>query len=137
MKTKLRSIFILLLAVSLASMAMTAEAQETEPETAFSGSNYLYIQEFEIATGTVINEAIAEAQEWARSYRETGEYKSVRLFLHHVGPRLALYLFLEPKSWQAIVDGEDKFFAANPELLDEPIAWGTHSDNLLTEIAAE
>ena len=69
--------------------------------------------------------------------RATGEYKSVRLFIHNTGPRLALYILGEPKSWQAIEDGEAKFFAANPELLEQPITWATHSDNLLAEIAVE
>lgn len=112
-------------------------AQDDTGEEAISGSNYLYIEEFELAPGAVTNEAIAEAQDWVKGYRATGEYKSVRLFIHNTGPRFALYMLLEQKSWQAIEDGQAKFFAANPELMDRSFNWGVHSDNLLGEIPVE
>ena len=46
-------------------------------------------------------------------------------------------MLLEPKSWQAIEDGQNKFFEANPDLMDRPFNWGVHSDNLLGEIPVE
>jgi hypothetical protein len=97
----------------------------------------LYIEEFTFAPGAVLNEAVAEMQEWVKDYRETGEYKSVRLFFHHTGPSLSVYILLEPKSWQSIQDGQNKFFEANPELMDTPFNWAGHSDILLTEIPVE
>jgi len=112
-------------------------AQEDTAEESMSSSNYLYIEEFELAPGVIPNDAIAEAKEWVRGYRETGEYKSVRLFIHNTGPRFALYMLLEPKSWQAIQDGQNKFFEANPDVMDRPFNWGVHSDNLLGEISVE
>jgi hypothetical protein len=112
-------------------------AQDDAAEAGISGSNYLYIEEFELAPGAIPNEAIAEAQGWVRAYRGTGEYNSVRLFIHNTGPRFAIYLLLEPKSWQAIEDGQAKFFEANAETMDQPFNWGAHSDNLLGEIHVE
>jgi len=112
-------------------------AQDDLVESSFESQNLLYIEEFTFAPGSVMNEAVAEMQEWVKGYRETGEYKSVRLFFHHTGPNLAVYLLLEPKSWQSIQDGQNKFFDANPELMDKPFNWAGHSDNLLTEIPVE
>lgn len=112
-------------------------AQEKKQEVAIVGQNYLYIEEMEIAAGRVPNEAIAEAQGWVKAMRETGEFKSVRLFIHNTGPRFALYIFTEPKSWQAIETGFEKFFAAQPGIMEKPFNWGAHSDNLLSEIPVQ
>ena len=109
-----------------------AVAQETS--SPFTGEQYLYIEEFEIATGTVPNDAIAELSGWVTGLRETGEFKSVRLYIHNTGPRFALYLLLEPKNWQSIETGFEKFHAANPEFMSKPYTFGMHSDNLLNEI---
>jgi hypothetical protein len=46
-------------------------AQEKKQEVAIVGQNYLYIEEIEIAAGRIPNEAIAEAQGWVKSMRET------------------------------------------------------------------
>jgi len=128
---------LLLISIATFASSSTVAAQEDLVEDAFASANLLYIEEFELAAGAAMNEAVAEMQEWVKGYRETGEYKSVRLFFHHTGPKLAVYILLEPKSWQAIQDGQNKFFEANPELMDNPFNWSGHSDNLLTEIAVE
>ncbi len=107
-------------------------AQQETP--AVIGENYLYIEELEIAPGTVPNEAIAELSDWVRARRGTGEYKSVRLYIHNTGPRFALYILMEPNSWQAIETGAEKWFEAMPDIMDQPFVWGKHSDNLLAEI---
>jgi hypothetical protein len=109
-------------------------AQEKKQEVTIVGQNYLYIDEMEIAPGRVPNEAIAEAQGWVKAMRETGEFKSVRLFIHNTGPRFALYILIEPKSWQALETGFEKYFAAQPGIWDKPFNWGAHSDNLLSEV---
>ena len=127
-----------LIAMAVALMGSSSiTAQEDLIEESFAADNLLYLEEFELAPGVIPNEAIAEALGWARTYRATGEYKSVRLFVHHTGPSFALYLMLEPKSWQAIQDGQNKFFEANAEMMDTPFNWATHSDNLLSEIPVE
>ena len=123
----------LLLVLSFAGSSWSI-AQDDLIEDSFEAANLLYIESFELAPGAVPNEAIAQAQGWAKSYRATGEYKSVRLFVHHTGPNFALYLMLEPKSWQAIQDGQNKFFEARSEEMDKPFNWANHSDNLLSEI---
>ena len=128
---------LLLITIAIFTSSSKVTAQEDLVEDSFASANLLYIEEFEIAPGVAVNEAVAEMQEWVKGYRETGEYKSVRLFFHHTGPKLAVYLLLEPKSWQAIQDGQNKFFEANADLFDNPFNWGGHSDNLLTEIPVE
>ncbi len=123
---------------AVALMGYTSiKAQEDPSDSPFTGPNYLYIQVYEISPGAVPNEAITQAQEWVKGWRETGEFKSVRLFLHHTGPRFALYIFGEPNSWQSIEDGVNKFMAANPDFMATPFNWGAHSDNLLNEILVE
>lgn len=113
------------------------KAQEKPQENPITGSNYLYIEEMEIGFGMVANEAIAEAQGWVKTMRETGEYKSVRLFIHNTGPRFALYILAEPNNWQSIETGAEKWLAAHPEIMSQPFKWGAHSDNLLSEIPVE
>ena len=112
-----------------------AVAQETS--SPITGQQYLYIEEFEIAPGTVPNDAIAELSGWVTGLRETGEFKSVRLYIHNTGPRFALYLMLEPNNWQSLETGFEKFFAANPGFMSEPYKFGMHNDNLLSEIPVE
>lgn len=91
----------------------------------------------QFAPGMVPNQAIAEASGWVRAMRGTGEFKSVRLYIHNTGPAFALYVMAEPNSWQAIETGFEKFFAAFPNMMNEPFRWGPHSDNLLSEIAVQ
>ena len=126
----------LLIAMTI-MVGSSVTAQDDLIEESYAAANLLYLEAFELAPGAIPNEAIAEAQGWAKTYRATGEYKSVRLFVHHTGPSFSLYLMLEPKSWQAIQDGQNKFFEANAETMDEPFNWATHSDNLLSEIPVE
>ena len=128
---------LLLLSTFLFSSSAVVIAQDDTAESSFESQNLLYIEEFVFAPGRAVNDAIAELQEWVKGYRETGEYNSVRLYMHHTGPNLALYILLEPKSWQSIQDGQDKFFAANPEVMDQPFNWGGHSDNVLVEVPVE
>ncbi len=111
-------------------------AQEKQQESPFT-TNYLYIEEMEIAPGMVVNDGIMEAQSWVKTMRNTGDFKSVRLFIHNTGPRFAIYLLAEPNSWQSIETGLEKWIAAHPELMSQPWKWGTHSDNLLSEISVE
>ena len=112
-------------------------AQEEASSSVITGPNYLYIQEYEISPGTVPKDAIAVAQELVKGFRATDEYKSVRLFIHNTGPLFAIYILMEPNSWQAIEDGANKFFAANPGFFDNAFNWGKHSDNLLNEVPVE
>ncbi len=124
------------LAIPAAYGAYPAVTTESVQET-ITGPNYLYIEEFEIGLGTVPNEAIAKAQTWVKIMRETGEFTRVRLFVHNTGPRFALYILAETDNWQSIETGFEKLFEAIPTLMDEPITWATHSDNLLSEIPVE
>jgi hypothetical protein len=128
---------LLLISITTFTSSSKVVAQDDLVEDSYASANLLYIEEFELAAGATMNKAVAEMQEWVKGYRETGEYKSVRLFFHHTGPKLAVYILLEPNSWQAIQDGQNKFFEANADLMDKPFNWSGHSDNLLTEIPVE
>jgi hypothetical protein len=102
-----------------------ANAQPQQP----TGPNYLYIEEFDFAPGSVANDGIAELTQWVRDMRASGEYTSVRLYEHNTGPHWALYIMAEPKSWQAIETGFEKFFGAHPEIMTTPLKnWGGHSE---------
>ncbi len=112
-------------------------AMAQEAASPITGENYLYIVELEIGPHMVPDEAIAKLSGWVREFRKTGEFKSVKLYIHNTGPRLALYILMEPKNWQSIETGFEKFFAANPESMSEPLGFGRHTDNLLSEISVE
>jgi len=134
-KKKLFWVAVIAVAVGVPSF-VAGQAQEKPPP--FTGPDYLYIEEFEIANTVSMNDAIAEATKWVGMYRKSGEFKSVRLFMHNTGPELAAYILIEPNDWQSLETGFQKTFAANPELLSEPIGWVSgHSDNLLSEITVE
>jgi hypothetical protein len=129
------AIFVLAIpAVYHASPPATPEP--TQQEAAITGPNYLYINELEIAPGMIPSEAVAEASTWVNALRETGDFKSVRLFIHNTGPRFALYVIVEPNSWQSMETGFSKFLEAYA-MMDKPWPWGTHSDNLLSEILVQ
>ena len=131
---------IIAISIALATgggVAVFGGAMAQEAASPITGENYLYIEEFEIGPHMVPEEAIAKLSGWVHNLRETGEFKSVRLYIHNTGPRFALYIFAEPKNWQSIETGFEKFFAANPELMSEPSGFGRHTDNLLSEISVE
>ena len=117
---------------SLWSSAFAVMAQQ--PET--GAVNYLYIQELELGDRMTPNEYFSEATKLAKAIRATGEYKTVRVFNHNTGPNLSVYIFMEPKSWQAIETGASKWIES-AGLLDKPWLWKSHSDNVLTELSVE
>jgi hypothetical protein len=138
MKKSALMVLVVLAVVALVTVAGVGSpliwAQEKESESPVFGPKYLYIAEYEIGTGQSVNEAIAECTKWVKGMRETGEFLSVRLYMHNTGPRAAVYILAETKSWQAIEDGHEKWMAAMPGFLDTKWKFGTHSDNLLSEI---
>ena len=109
-------------------------AQQPAQQPAQQAAALLLIEKFDIAPGQVLSQATEEAAGWVRDMRNTGEYNAVRLYMHNYGPELAVYVVAEPKSWQALKAGEEKFFAARPDLMTTPFRWAGHSDNILTEI---
>jgi hypothetical protein len=126
---------LLFLLVVTASPLM--RPQETKKQVSpVIGENYLSMEEFEIGPGMTMNKAIAEGKDWVRGMRKTGDFKSVKLYIHNTGPRLAIYIFAEPKNWQSIETGFAKFIATMPDFGDRPV-WFTHNDNLVSEIPVE
>jgi hypothetical protein len=130
-------IAVFALAIPAAYLATPVVNPEPLQEDVITGPTYLYIEEFEIAPGQIPNEAIAEATEWVKILRESGEFTSVRLFIHNTGPRFALYLLLETDNWQSFETGFEKLLAEISDFMDEPFRWGRHADNLLSEIPVE
>lgn len=118
------------------SLGAPSEAPATASAAAnpITGPRYLYIEEFEIPTGTAPSDAIAESASWVGDLRKTEEYRDVRLYIHNTGPAFSLYIMMEPKSWQALETGANKFLAARPDILGKPLKWARHSDNLLSEV---
>ena len=106
---------------SLGLLSEAAPAAST-PANVITGPRYLYIEEFEIPTGTAPSDAVAEASGWVRDLRKTGEYRDVRLLIHNTGPAFSLYIMMEPNSWQALETGANKFFAARPDILGKPFS---------------
>ncbi len=135
-------VFVLMAAFVLAIPAVyhaspSATPEPSQQEAVITGPNYLYIAAWEVGPDQVPNEAIEEVKGWVRIFRETGEYKSVRMFIHNTGPRFALYVLFEPNSWQSIETGMEKALEAIPEWMANPMKFSTHWDNLLSEIPVE
>jgi len=108
-------------------------AAEEQPAVSPGGPDYLYIMDFEIGHNMVINDGIAEASEWVRQLRNTGQFKTVRLYMHHTGSKAAVYILAEPKSWQSIETGFEQWMDAIA-VMTTPWRWASHSDDLLSEI---
>ena len=123
-----RAILGALLLIATGAMAgfVTAQAQQ-EP-------NYLVIETYEMTPDRSFAEAQEEMMEVVRIHRATGAYQSVRLFTHNWGPELAFYLIAEPNDWASIPAGFQAQVEAQPDLLDRPLGWASHSDNILTEV---
>ncbi len=118
----------LLVSVPLAAASgfVTAESQQEV--------NHLVISIYDPAPGRSFNDASEEMSEIVRIHRATGQYKSVRLFSHNWGPEDAFYLVSEPNDWASIQAGFTGELQADPDLLDRPNNWESHSDNILSEI---
>jgi len=53
--------------------------------------------------------------------------------MHHTGPKAAVYILAEPKSWQSIETGFEQWMDAIA-VMTTPWKWASHSDDLLSEI---
>ena len=114
-------------AIGLATGTTLAATQEAE-------TNYMVIQDFGLAPGITPNEGIESLSEWVRAIRATGKHKSVRLFMHYWGSDRIFYLVSETSDWDAIGTFFEDLLAAQPGFMDEPWIFGSHSDEILTEI---
>ena len=105
-----------------------AQAQET---------NYLVIEEFQIAPDMSINESQERLSAWVRGLRDTGKHSSVRLFLHDWGSEISFYIVSETTDWNAVGDIFGDVIAVEPDLVDQPLGFSGHSDEILTEVPVE
>ncbi len=106
----------------------TLEAnQQDEP-------NYMIVATWTIPPGAMFSELQEELATNVRIWRQSGNYKSVRLFSHRWGPELAFYIVYEPNSWEVIGGHAATLFEARPELLNSPGIFAGHSDNIMGEI---
>lgn len=120
---------VVLLCLGAISTAMGQQSPMT-------GGNYLYMQEYVVGPDMTPNEAVARGSEIVQAMRETGDYRSVRLYIHNTGPQMGIYVLAEPNSWQAIETGGNKALQAL-QFMSQPWAWASHSDNLMSEIPVE
>ncbi len=127
-----RSSLLWIAALVLVSTTATAATWSFRSQEA---PNYLVISHWEPTPGRSFNDASAEISEWVRIFRNTGKFKSVRLFGHNWGPDLGFYIVSEPNDWASVPAGVPALLEAQPDLLDRPSNWQAHADNILTEIA--
>jgi len=116
----------------VAAQVGVAAEQESQPEA----TQYLYIETFTVPAGAIPNDVVDEGKTWVRTMRETGDFKSVRLFFHNTGPEVAIYILAEPKSWASIETGFEKLIS-KLGIMEKPLVWGDHSDNVLAEIPVD
>jgi hypothetical protein len=129
----MRRIAVVLTLVSVGSLGFIGgEAYSSAQQEA----NYLVMSEFEIGTGQTVNGAIEEASEWVRITRATGKHESVRLFLHDWGPKFSVYMLVQT-DWDGVGAIFPDLLAGMPDLFDQPWEFGSHTDNILTEIPVE
>ncbi len=126
-RSSLLTVTALVLVPIAATAAMRTIQTQEEP-------NYLVISTWAPAPGRSFNDASAEISEWVRIWRSTGQYKSVRLFSHSWGSELAFYTISEPNDWASVPTSFAALLEAQPDLLDRPLIWQAHADNILTEI---
>ena len=87
--------------------------------------------EFEIGQGMTMPAAVEEGSRWVRALRKTNDFNSVRLYTHLFGPKMAVYILAEPKTFAVL--GNDALEKADPALITDPIKWAGHSDHILVE----
>ena len=124
----------LLAVVALASASLGLIGGRGLSASVQQGTNYLVIEEFEIAPDMTPNEGTARLSEWVRALRATGKHSSVRLFFHDWGPEAAFYIVSETTDWAAIGTIFADVVAAQPDFMTQPFGFAGHSDNILTEI---
>lgn len=124
-------VFLLFLSVAFAQVAVAAEQPSDSQDT-----NYLYIEKFIVPAGRSINDALDEGKKWVRAMRRTADFKSVRLYFHHTGPEVAIYIHAEPKSWASIESGFSKVLD-ELRVTENPFNWGGHSDNIVSEVVVD
>jgi hypothetical protein len=127
-------LYLIVLCVALSVTMVLAGYRLGVAQQASPPPTYLVLSSYDMAPGRTINDVVEEASGWVRGFRQTGEFNSVRLFIHDWGSGLRVFILSEPKSWQSIKTGNDKFFAARPDIFTAPFRWSGHSDDILTEV---
>jgi len=122
---------LLIMSIGLAQASIAAEQQSAPAET-----QYLYIEKFTVPAGRTISDALDEGREWVKAMRGTGDFKNVRLYFHHTGPEVAIYILAEPKNWAAIESGFEKVIE-QMQVMEKPFNWAGHGDNLLSEVQVD
>jgi hypothetical protein len=97
-------------------------------------TNYLVIESFTLGADQAPAEAIERLSRWVRALRATGDHTDVRLFFHDWGPEAALYIVSETPDWNAVGNIFAEVLTVEPDLMNQPLGFAGHSDNILTEI---
>ena len=94
---------------------------------------FLYFSAWGLDGDKTINENVAQVMTFAQNMKTSGKFKSVRVFMHHTGEKLAIYTLAEAEGWNNL--GAGVAFAESKIDFDKPAPFGdTHSDDILIEI---
>jgi len=94
---------------------------------------FLYFSSWGIDGDLSINENITQVMTFAQNMKASGKFKSVRVFMHHTGEKLAIYTLAEAEGWNNV--GAGVAFAESKIDFDKPAPFGdTHSDDILVEL---
>ena len=127
--------YLLAAGVAIGAIGLVADrslgaAQEQE-------TNYVVIQEFELASDLPLNASVAKLSGWVRTFRASGKHSSVRLFMHEWGTKASLYVISETTDWSALGTMFADLLESQPDFMTVPFGFSGHSDNILTEIPVE
>jgi|TARA_B100001971_G_C17880343_1_gene377746 hypothetical protein len=94
---------------------------------------FLYFSAWGIDGDKTLNENVAQVMTFAQNMKTSGKFKSVRVFMHHTGEKLAIYTLAEAEGWNNL--GAGVAFAESKIDMDKPAPFGdTHSDDILVEL---
>ena len=94
---------------------------------------FLYFSAWGLDGDKTINENVAQVMTFAQNMKTSGKFKSVRVFMHHTGEKLAIYTLAEAEGWNNL--GAGVAYAESKIDMDKPAPFGdTHSDDILVEL---
>ena len=95
---------------------------------------FLYFSAWGLDGDKTINENVAQVMTFAQNMKTSGKFKSVRVFMHHTGEKLAIYTLAEAEGWNNL--GAGVAYAESKIDMDKPAPFGdTHSDDILVELS--
>ena len=123
----MKRIIVIMLVLMTCSVLFAQKNQDAPMGT------FLYFSAWGLDGDKTINENVAQVMTFAQNMKTSGKFKSVRVFMHHTGEKLAIYTLPEAEGWNNL--GAGVAFAESKIDMDKPAPFGdTHSDDILVEI---